>query len=88
MKSLWKDTKTLVVGVCTVSVITVTILMTSCNTEEVVEQAVINQVNEVKKELDIKVEEVKSNIEEIIPEVPEIPEVNIKETINNAIEGE
>ena len=88
MKSLWKDTKTLVVGVCTVSVITVTILMTSCNTEEVVEQAVINQVNEVKEELDIKVEEVKSNIEEIIPEVPEIPEVNIKETINNAIEGE
>tara|TARA_Y100000593_G_scaffold18620_1_gene37109 strand:+ start:351 stop:596 length:246 start_codon:yes stop_codon:yes gene_type:complete len=80
-----KDIKTMIVSALVVLTISATVFMTACNTEKVVEQAIVNEVNDVKEEVNTKVEEIKSEVEEILPE---IPEVNLDETINNAIEGE
>ena len=87
----WEDVKTLTIGTCVVAVITVTILLTSCNPEEVVEQAVIEEVTKVKEEVVTKVEEVKTEVkevkEDIIKEIPQIEEVK-DELINIIKEGE
>ena len=74
METLWTDVKTLLVGVSVVVVITATILITSCKPEKVAEQAIINEVNEVKEDVTTQVEEVKTEVDDALNKLESLKE--------------